>query len=264
MAIDAAHQVPPSGFEPAVADIDEAVAGGDRSARRYKRLDPDQQSLAARWVMDLRHVVVGGDYITDRHAPALLKKIGKIEFSGFATVARIDAHDPWSAALDGGEQNLAAAHRGSDRGQAAQTRLGDAARIVVGVQHPPMRLCAVNSLVDLLPDRGIEPTIAFGKTADPQIAVLTRYASSRNGGEIEFRRRAPADTAGYGRIVDAAENAARILSGKDQIHAGDPIAVPAETAYLRQKAGDRLILCQGGGGPGAGRVVAAEYLRRTA
>jgi hypothetical protein len=33
MAIDAAHQVPPSGLEPAVADIDEAVAGGDRSAR---------------------------------------------------------------------------------------------------------------------------------------------------------------------------------------------------------------------------------------
>jgi hypothetical protein len=26
MAIDAAHQVPPSGFDPAVADIDEAVA----------------------------------------------------------------------------------------------------------------------------------------------------------------------------------------------------------------------------------------------
>jgi len=122
MAIDAAHQVPPSGFEPAVADIDEAVAGGDRSARRYKRLDPDQQSLAARRVTDLRHVVVGGDYITDRHAPALLKKIGKIKFGGFATVARIDAHDPRSAALDGGEQNFAAAHRGSDRRQAAQPR----------------------------------------------------------------------------------------------------------------------------------------------
>jgi hypothetical protein len=29
MAIDAAYQVPPSGFEPAVADIDQAVAGGD-------------------------------------------------------------------------------------------------------------------------------------------------------------------------------------------------------------------------------------------
>jgi hypothetical protein len=58
------------------------VADGDRSARRYKRLDPDQQSLAARRVTDLRHVVVGGDYITDRHAPALLKKIGKIKFSG--------------------------------------------------------------------------------------------------------------------------------------------------------------------------------------
>ena len=77
-----------------------------------------------------------------------------------------------------------------------------------------MRLCAVGALVDLLPDRRIKPTVALGKTADPQIAVLTRYASSRNGGEIEFRRRAPADTAGYGRIVDAAENAARILSGK--------------------------------------------------
>ena len=127
-----------------------------------------------------------------------------------------------------------------------------------------MRLCAVNALVDLLPDRGIEPAIAFGKTADPQIAVLTRYASSRNGGEIEFRRRAPADAAEYGRIVDAAENAARILSGKDQIHTGDPIAVTAETAHLRKKAGDRLILCQGGAGPRTGRVRAAEYLRRTA
>jgi hypothetical protein len=101
MAIDAAHQVPPSGFEPAVADIDEAVAGGDRSARGYKRLDPDQQGLATRWVTDLRHLVVGGDHITDRHAPALLKKIGKIKFGGFAAVARIDAHDPRSAALDG-------------------------------------------------------------------------------------------------------------------------------------------------------------------
>src|SRR6266403_5490321 len=103
MAIDAAHQVPPSGFEPAVADIDEAVAGGDRSARRYKRLDPDQQSLSARRVTDLRHVVVGGDYITDRHPPALLKKIGEIEFGGFVAVARIDAHDPRRVALDGGE-----------------------------------------------------------------------------------------------------------------------------------------------------------------
>ena len=56
VAIDAAHQVQSSGFEPAVADIDEVVAGGDRSARRYKRLDPDQQSLAARRVTDLRHV----------------------------------------------------------------------------------------------------------------------------------------------------------------------------------------------------------------
>src|SRR5215471_6938881 len=124
-----------------------------------------------------------------------------------------------------------------------------------------MRFCAVNSLVDLLPDRGIEPAIAFGKTADP---VLTRYASRRNGGEIQFRRRAPADTAGYGRIIDAAENTARILSGKDQIHTGDPIAVPVETAYLRQKAGHRLILCQGVGGPGAACVVAAEHLRSTA
>ena len=48
-----------------------------------------------------------------------------------------------------------------------------------------MRLCAVGALVDLLPDRRIEPTVAFGKTADPQIAVLTRYASSRNGGKID-------------------------------------------------------------------------------
>jgi hypothetical protein len=30
-----------------------------------------------------------------------LKKIGKIKFGGFAAVARIDAHDPRSAALDG-------------------------------------------------------------------------------------------------------------------------------------------------------------------
>src|SRR6516225_10974337 len=103
MAIDAAHQVPPSGFEPAVADINEAVAGGDRSARGYKRLDAYQQGRAARWVTNLRHVVVGGDDITDRHAPPPLKKIGKIKFGGLATVARIDAHDPRSAALDGDE-----------------------------------------------------------------------------------------------------------------------------------------------------------------
>src|SRR5215469_5120583 len=109
MAIDPAHQVPTSSFEPAVADIDEAVTGGDRSARGYKRLDADQQGLAACRVTDLRHIVIGGDYITGRHAPALLKKIGKIELGDFATVARIDAHDPRSAALDGDEQNFAAA-----------------------------------------------------------------------------------------------------------------------------------------------------------
>jgi hypothetical protein len=41
--------------------------------------------------------------VLSRHTPALPQKIGDIKFSGFAAVARIDPHDPWRGAFDGGE-----------------------------------------------------------------------------------------------------------------------------------------------------------------
>jgi len=125
-----------------------------------------------------------------------------------------------------------------------------------------MRLRSIDPLVDLLPDRGVEAVVAFGKPADPEMTVATRQSRRGNTGQVEFRGGGPTDTAGDGRIVGAAEDAARILPGKHSVDAGHPIVMAAEAAHLRQETRRWAILGELGSGPGAGRVVAAEYSRR--
>jgi hypothetical protein len=68
--------------------------------------------------------------------------------------------------------------------------------------------------------------------------------------------------AGGGRIVGAAEDATRILPGKDAVDAGHPVAMAAEAAHLRQEARCRAILGEGRPNPGSGRIVTAKDARR--
>ena len=166
------HQVPAAGFEAAVADIDDAVTSGYRRARRDEGFEPDQQRFAA-GITGLCHVVVGRDYVTDPHPPGGAEIIREIELGNLATVTRIDPDQARGVALDGGQQHLATAGGARDRGQAAQPGFG-VAGIAVGVSGAPLRLRPVGSLIDLLADSRVEPAVALGKAADPQLSVATR------------------------------------------------------------------------------------------
>ena len=44
----------------------------------------------------------------------------------------------------------------------------------VRVEEAPPRVCPVDPLVDVLPDRGIEAVVALGKAADPEMTATTR------------------------------------------------------------------------------------------
>src|SRR5215469_9787876 len=101
----------------------------------------------------------------------------------------------------------------------------------IGIDHTPLRLGAVDALIDLLANRRIEPAVAFGKAAEPQIAVSPGYSRCGHLRQVQFGRGAPANAAGDRRIVSAAEDAARILPGKDHVDAGCPVAMLAKGAY---------------------------------
>ena len=75
---------------------------------------------------------------------------------------------------DGSEQDLVMAGGIGDRGHPAQPSLGMAG-IGVRVDKTPMRFCAVDPLVNVLPNRGVELAVALDKAADPQIAVAAGY-----------------------------------------------------------------------------------------
>src|SRR5882724_8660314 len=241
--------------------MDDAVPCSDRGPHWNEGLEPDQPGLSAAGITGPRHVVVGGDHIANRHSPLPTEDIPEIDLRDLAAVTWIDAHDPRCAAFDGGEQELARAGRAQDRRQPAQPGLGVAGR-AVSVEQAPMRVRAVDAPVDLLTDRGIEAAVTFGKAADPQIAVATRQAGRRNSRQLQLWGSAPADAASHGWIIGAAEDSARILPGKHPVDSGRPVAVPAETAHLRQEVRGGAILCDCRGSPGAGRVIATEYPRR--
>ena len=65
------------------------------------------------------------------------------------------------------------------------------------------------------------------------------------------------------RIVNAAEDATRILPGKDPVDPRLPVAVPTQAAHLQQEVRGWAIPREGHGCPGAGRVVPAEYPARS-
>jgi hypothetical protein len=87
--------------------------------------------------------------------------------------SRGDADQARGVAFDGGEQDLAGARGSRDGRQPAQPGFG-VAGIGVRVDEPPMRLRAVNPLVDVLPHRSVKAAVAFGKAADPEVTAATR------------------------------------------------------------------------------------------
>ena len=107
-----------------------------------------------------------------------------------------------------------------------------------------MRFRAVDPLVNLLPDGGVEAAIALGKAADPQITVAAGYSRRRNTRQVQLRGRAPADAAGDRRVVGAAENAARSPARQR----------PGRCPVTRSRCRPKLRTC--GRKPGIGRSCA--------
>ncbi len=110
-----AHQIPAAGFQTAVTDTDYTMTGRYLCPQRDESLEADQQRLSTAQIESLRHVVVGGDHVADRHPPPLAEKAHDIELSDFTSATRIDANDPRRVAFDGDEQDLALAGRVQDR-----------------------------------------------------------------------------------------------------------------------------------------------------
>src|SRR6266478_2854332 len=82
-------QKPRASVEPAVTDIDDAMAARDRRSRRDERLETHQKQVAALRVADLCHVIVGGYDIADPHLPRGTEKSREIEFGGLAAILRV-------------------------------------------------------------------------------------------------------------------------------------------------------------------------------
>ena len=254
-------QIPPTSIEPAVTDIDDAMPAWHRRSRRDERLETDEQQVSALIIVDLCHVVVGGNDITRPRLPLVAEKSLEIEFGGLAAVVRVDTDDAGGIAFDGREQHFAATRGARDRCQAAQAGFG-AARMRIGVNEAPMRRGPVDPLVDLLSDRRVEATVAFSEAADAQPTGEAGERARRDARDVQLRRGAPTNATGDVRVIAAAEDAPRILPGEDEVDSGLSIAMRAEAADLRQKIRRWAILCERYRGPGASRVVATEHPRR--
>src|SRR5712671_2936733 len=199
-------QKPRAGVEPAVTDIDNAMAARDRRSRRDERLETDQEQVAALRAPDLCHVIVGGDDIADPHLPRGTEKTPKIEFGGLAAILRVDPDNAGGIAFDGREQHFPAPRQARDRCQAAQAGFG-AARMRIGVDEAPMRLGSVTALIDLLSDRGVEAAVAFGKAADAQPTGEAWETARGDLRDVQLGPGAPADATRNRRVIATAEDA---------------------------------------------------------
>jgi len=130
-----------------------------------------------------------------------------------------------------------------------------------GVHEAPMGRGPVEPLVDLLADRCVQASVAFGKAAHAQATAETRKCAPGDARDVQLGRFTPADVSWEGRVVASAEDPSGVLPGEDEVDPGLPVAMRAEAANLRQKIGCRGIARESGRGPGAGRVVATEHLR---
>ena len=116
--------------------------------------------------------------------------------------------------------------------------------MTIGVDEAPLRRGAVDPLVDLLPDRHIQATIAFSEAADTQSTGEAGERTRWDTRDIELWLCTPTNATGDARIIRATEDASRILSGEDEVDPSLSIAMRTEAADLWQKIRCRAILCE--------------------
>ena len=235
MSIAVPHEVPAAAFDAAMPEIDDRMPRRRRGLRRNEGFEPDQQYIAGFGVVEFGHVVVGGDHIPNLRLPSVGKEAPQIEFLRLAAGRQVEAQDARHIAFDSGKQNFACTARVRDRGQSPQTALGMPAGTGIGVDRPPIRRGAVDPLIDLLSDGGIQAAIAFGEGADAQSAARPGEPGSGIAPDAELRGGVPADRARHPRVVGAAENAARTVAGEYTREPCRFVAIRKDAADLRQK-----------------------------
>src|SRR5579871_2544388 len=130
------NEIPRVPLNPAIADIDKAVASCNASSVRNKRHKANEKHVTHAGEARGRHVVVGGNDVAHRHAPGARQELPKVQLRTFGTCGRVNAHQSRRVAFDCCKQGVRVVVV-MYRSQTPQTCFG-APRIWICVYQPAM------------------------------------------------------------------------------------------------------------------------------